>query len=299
MATLSNFFKSARYDLNDYGTGLEFDDVELLEYLNRAIVIMDSTLASLENDIVNGTEADIDTVSSQDYVDISGMNNGYFDDVKTVWLGQDRLTQISVNDMYYNRKFKTSDERPYNWAIEGNLILFESGAASAYTDLVIHYYKTTRPRLLTWSDTFTAANATEIFTVSPATTFVRGDGRFQVSNSGGALPTGLTASTDYWMIPITTTTYYLATSESNAIAGTNLSISDDGSGTNTISLTEYTPYNGRFDNLLREAVVMTAKAKKEGVIEQPEIMYKGLFNRRAMEQTIRRNFVPKEYYIDF
>jgi hypothetical protein len=86
---------------------------------------------------------------------------------------------------------------------------------------------------------FTAANATEIFT-SAAHGLQTGDGPFQVSNSGGALPTGLTAVTDYWIIRIDANTFYLATSLANALAGTHLSISTDGTGTQTLADTAST-----------------------------------------------------------
>lgn len=59
----------------------------------------------------------------------------------------------------------------------------------------------------------------------------------QVSNSGGALPTGLSASTNYYVIPINGDTFYLATSYNNAIAGTKIDITGAGSGTNTITPT--------------------------------------------------------------
>lgn len=81
---------------------------------------------------------------------------------------------------------------------------------------------------------FTAANATEIFTAT-AHGLLTGDGPINVSNSGGALPTGLTAATDYWIIKIDANTFYLATSLANAIAGTNLTITTDGTGTQTLS----------------------------------------------------------------
>lgn len=82
--------------------------------------------------------------------------------------------------------------------------------------------------------TFTAANATEIFTAT-AHGLLTGDGPVQVSNSGGALPAGLTAATDYYVIKIDANTFYLATTRSNAYAGTNLLISGDGTGTQTIA----------------------------------------------------------------
>jgi hypothetical protein len=81
---------------------------------------------------------------------------------------------------------------------------------------------------------FTAANATEIFT-SVGHGFATGDGPFPVSNSGGALPAGLAANTPYWVIRLDNDTFKLATSYADAIAGTFLLISTDGSGTQTIA----------------------------------------------------------------
>lgn len=81
---------------------------------------------------------------------------------------------------------------------------------------------------------FTAANGTEIFT-SAAHGLNTGDGPVWVSNSGGALPAGLVASTDYYVIKIDANTFYLATSLANALAGTNLLITTDGTGTQTLT----------------------------------------------------------------
>lgn len=81
---------------------------------------------------------------------------------------------------------------------------------------------------------FTAANGTEIFT-SAAHGLNTGDGPVWVANSGGALPAGLTAATDYYVIKIDANTFYLATTLANALAGTFLLITTDGTGTQTLT----------------------------------------------------------------
>jgi len=58
----------------------------------------------------------------------------------------------------------------------------------------------------------------------------------QVSNPG-ALPTGLSASTDYFVIYVSSDTIKLATSLANAQAGTAINITAQGSGTNTFTPT--------------------------------------------------------------
>ena len=81
---------------------------------------------------------------------------------------------------------------------------------------------------------FTAEADDEKLTLS-SHGMIQGDGPFQVSNSGGALPTGLSAATDYWAAVVdTVNTFQVATSHANAIAGTNVTLSDDGTGTQTL-----------------------------------------------------------------
>lgn len=80
--------------------------------------------------------------------------------------------------------------------------------------------------------TFTAANATEIFT-SVAHGRATGDGPVWLESTG-TLPATLAASTNYYMIVIDADTFYIANSRANANAGAHLSIADDGSGTHTL-----------------------------------------------------------------
>lgn len=85
------------------------------------------------------------------------------------------------------------------------------------------------------SDTFTAAAGTDILTLtSTAIDWVTGS-EVVVSNSGGALPGGLSASTIYYVIYKTPLTIQLATTESNANSGTQIDITGAGTGTHTIS----------------------------------------------------------------
>lgn len=60
--------------------------------------------------------------------------------------------------------------------------------------------------------------------------------KVQISNPG-ALPTGISASTDYFVIPLTTDTFQLASTLNNALAGTSINITAQGSGTNTVNVT--------------------------------------------------------------
>lgn len=68
-----------------------------------------------------------------------------------------------------------------------------------------------------------------------AHTLQTGDGPFQGTNSGGALPAGMNTLTDYWIIRLDADTFSIATSLANAIAGTAVPLSDAGTGTHTLS----------------------------------------------------------------
>ncbi len=91
-----------------------------------------------------------------------------------------------------------------------------------------------------FSYTFTADSTTDIITLSGAgsNTINMNLQAIQVSNSGGGLPGGLSASTTYYMIitgGLGAATYKLATTLANAQAATAIDITTNGTGTQTIS----------------------------------------------------------------
>jgi hypothetical protein len=211
MATAQSIIDSARYDLVDFvdgvGIGIEFDDVELLNYLNRMIGLMDSQLSALNSDLVEAEETDIDTVASQDYVDISGLNSGLWNRVRNVWIGRRRLEQVTLSYMRYTRMFRSGDARPTIWALSNQRILFPQGADAAHTDLVIYYDKKTAE----------------------------------------------------------------------------------------LALDDSMPYNDIFNEFFREMMVMTAKAKKEGILDRADATLNEMFRSRAMTETIQRGYIPVPY----
>lgn len=82
---------------------------------------------------------------------------------------------------------------------------------------------------------FTANDVTSVFTATAhgmLTGLV-----VQVSNAGGGLPSGLSGSTNYYVINLTANTFQLATTLAHAQAGTNLTISTNGTGTQTVTPT--------------------------------------------------------------
>jgi hypothetical protein len=96
------------------------------------------------------------------------------------------------------------------------------------------------PRALVVADDVFTAEADDNICTAVAHGLLTGDGPIRVANSGGALPTGLAAATDYYVIKIDADTFYLATTRANAIAGTAIDITGDGTGTQTLSDTAST-----------------------------------------------------------
>lgn len=97
----------------------------------------------------------------------------------------------------------------------------------------------------TYADLFAALNPTVgTFTVtiaSPAVVTRSSHGLFTGQQvyltTTGALPTGLAANTNYWVIRVDANTFRLATSLANALAGTAINTSGSQSGTHTVRRT--------------------------------------------------------------
>jgi hypothetical protein len=127
---------------------------------------------------------------------------------------------------------------PASWTANGAIPELDVEIwANATTNLTAaELYGGTGQLLVNADDTFTAVGATEIFTAA-SHGLQTGDGPFRVSNSGGALPAGLSATTDYWIIIIDANTFYLALSLALALGGaTNkVLITSDGTGTQTLA----------------------------------------------------------------
>lgn len=80
--------------------------------------------------------------------------------------------------------------------------------------------------------TFTSASATDTITHTNINLFPFT--RVQLTTSG-TLPTGLALATDYYVIKLTDLTCKFASSYANAVAGTPIDLTDDGTGTHTIN----------------------------------------------------------------
>lgn len=87
------------------------------------------------------------------------------------------------------------------------------------------------------TDTFTADAGTDLCTWSSTANIpsnILTGTRVRLTTSG-TLPAGLALATDYYVIKMSDTTFKLATSYANAVAGTQINITDAGTGTHTVS----------------------------------------------------------------
>lgn len=211
MATAQDIIDSARYDLTDYedgvGVGIEYDDAELLNHLNRMVGLLDSTLSALRSDLVEDKEESIDTVTGQEYVDISNLNSGNWQRLRSVWLGSTRLEKVTLDYMRYTSQFRSGNARPTIWTLWHNYILFPQGCDDDHTDLVIYYDKKTA----------------------------------------------------------------------------------------TLTLSTSMPYTDRFNEFLREMLVLSAKMKKNGSASQGDSFFQQQFRARMMREEIQRGYVPRPY----
>jgi hypothetical protein len=82
--------------------------------------------------------------------------------------------------------------------------------------------------------TITAAAATDLITSSSHGCGLGLKGRFTTTTT---LPAGLLVLTDYFVIPVDTNTFKVATSRANALAGVYVDILDAGTGTHTFTPT--------------------------------------------------------------
>lgn len=259
MATAQDIINSARYDLNDYQTGIEFDDTELLNYLNRMIGVMDAELASLNSDLVEAEELTIDCVANQNYVDLSSMNSGLWDSLRSVWIGDDQVYKIGIDYLRYKRHWITGNVLDA-W---DNSTTYSSGDRVVYSNL--NYRSLQDSNLNKQPDV-----ETTYWTL------------------------GATGKPQYYALSNRTILFDYPC----ASAYTNLAIYYNKKSA-TLTVSSNMPYNDSFNETFREALVLHAKAKKEDRIQQGDVMWSSIFRRRAISEEIRRGFDPKPYYIDF
>lgn len=136
----------------------------------------------------------------------------------------------------------------YKYLLSGSAV---SAAATAQPSVVtlidvVGFYRVTSVTTTTaqattntlgFGDTFTADASTDVITMTSTTNIpsnILTGTRVRLTTTT-TLPAGLALATDYYVIKVTDSTFKLATSYANAIAGTQINITDAGTGTHTMS----------------------------------------------------------------
>lgn len=266
MTTVAQFITSSRYDLRDYGTGLEFDDEELLEYINRMVKILDSTLISINSSFVVSNSTLLIPTSTLRYDIETNLNSGNFDSIREIWTGNNRLEKISMDLMWYKQRFNSDQQ------------------ISGFALVVGNTYEILARTTLDFTGCGAASNtAGVVFVCTVAGTLGTGDA---VNSWNVAEPQFWTRQDGYIVFEL----------PSNQIYGMQFLYNKL---TATLTTSSNMPYNNAFNEFFRELLVMHAKAKKEGTIAPTEQTYSAMFRKAAYEQTIRADFQPKYYKLDF
>lgn len=88
----------------------------------------------------------------------------------------------------------------------------------------------------------TVVAATDIFTTASGDNVLTDTGTQVTFTTTGTLPAGIATSTTYYLIFQTSTTFQVASTYANAIAGTEIDITDTGSGTHTVHVSNVTGF---------------------------------------------------------
>lgn len=136
----------------------------------------------------------------------------------------------------------------YKYLLSGSAVSAAAAAQPSVVTLidVVGFYRVTAvtttsaqstTNTLSQKDTFTADAGTDVCTWTSTADIpsnILTGTRVRLTTTG-TLPAGLSLATDYYVIKVSDTTFKLATSFANATAGTQINITDAGTGTHTVN----------------------------------------------------------------
>ncbi len=121
--------------------------------------------------------------------------------------------------------------------------------------------------LTTYKTTFTGSNSGSILSITTANNVNYFNGLpISFSNTGGALPTGLSANTIYYVAAFNgTNNFGVATTFANAMAGSIIAYTDNGSGTNTVTSQLAGTFEGEYSHTLLRSQLPNPLTSTAGV----------------------------------
>lgn len=160
--------------------------------------------------------------------------------LRTAFTKQAIVDHLEMLDYYLTRLTTASGTQVFNLQDSAVLPLFLSkddlkatltGGSNASS---LTYLSRVNTTVSSVTSTFTASAGTDLITIPTAGTWGYTGVKVKLSSSG-TLPAGLSAQS-YWLIAVSATTFKLAASLSDAMAGTFIDITDAGTGTHTLEV---------------------------------------------------------------
>lgn len=134
MTTAATVLTGIRYDLRNYGD-IDFDELQMIHYLNRAITTLDYMLIQQNSDwTLNSGDVTLSSADNYTAVPTGALN------IREVWIVDERKEQLSPMALYYKREFRSDTAEPQFWAHVADNIQFEVAADVDYT-VTVYYDK--------------------------------------------------------------------------------------------------------------------------------------------------------------
>lgn len=282
MATVATMFTAARYDLRDFGAQ-NYDDTQLIEYLNRAIKLMDSVLIARHSDLLQThTYVKLDAEANR----VALPTNTLL--ITRVYIDSDRLTQDSLDHLLYRKHYNESRTvmDTSDWTASGD-----------------EYYQT-----LSVDPEEVYADATAL-TEGTVASLAEGEWGYDSDNSRLYVrPSDDADPADLLVVAInhTQTTPEFWSYDGNYIYF-DLSADQDyllkveylAESTAITATTDSMPYHSYFDDVLREATVEIARAAKEKKSVDVNRMFRRKFEETVDRFIVGRWIVKPTYQLDF
>lgn len=279
MGTVQDVIDSARYDLDDFGAQA-FDDTQLLNYFNRMVRMTDDLMIKLDSDYT------LKSITA------------------TLATGNNRMDAPSELD-----KARWVYHQTEPWVKEE-------------LDKVMYRYQLNKGTFLTSAVTGISANVITDSTLANETD--------QYADKYLKFSSGTLLDLSYKIVSNTATTFTLDTDVEalGAAVGDIYTIPSQGKPkywahqskyiffnqdadvdyyltfyyhkkTGTLTLTSDTPYNGDFDEFLREALISMARKAREKSIVPTDQQFYTMFKNMVERSVVGRGLHRKPYYIDY
>lgn len=135
MATVSTVLTQLRYDLSSI-SDIIWVDAELVEYMNRAIRILNSELVAINSDLVHSTDTKTLALAGNSVAEPTSCYS-----LRSVWIEDDELKVVDVDEIYEDRQYiETDTGQPLKVAHSSATLIFDYTADAAYT--VTIYFNT-------------------------------------------------------------------------------------------------------------------------------------------------------------